>query len=222
MMYVWKEPLAQIPIEPSARFIKPGFPIVLRKPWPKSPTGTLDVLMVAEQRYQTIQPGILELESFGIRFSQFSLSQRIRPRWCHNHYTAVITRSNSGDSLRLTNSTDSLLSPPPLDTVIFPQGAGLGSIIFNHLLHWAKENYPAASIPSIKLSSVDEGEAENVKRRNALYENIGLLNKGCQTTAELTPKIDTKGFEIHYIEDFLNHIMGLNGRLLRANKSFNL
>lgn len=63
--------------------------------------------------------------------------------------------------------------------------------------NWGKRNYPEAKIKPLHLSVFDEEDLNNRKRRDKLYDRIGLINyKGLKYLSELTPHCETRGFEI--------------------------
>lgn len=124
-------------------------------------------------------------------------------------YSILIVNNND---LKLCNDAESAYRG--LDVLITPSAIGIGSIILNHLFYWAKEHHPDFASPHLHLSSVDEDDLENKERRNTLYRNIGLIEKGVNKISELTPRISTKGFEViepsEMIKDLLNEVKKTN------------
>ena len=72
--------------------------------------------------------------------------------------------------------------------------------------------YPEAEIKALPLGFPTANE-ENTKRRNCLYNSIGLINyTGQKTLSELTPFCSTRGFCVIDLHEFLNNSL--------ANQSF--
>ena len=147
---------------------------------------------------------------FAIYF--YPLQSKIPPTTTKNSYSLIVEqyRNEKGITYRAYfGYGDSLRIGGKIDFDIYPRSKGIGSIIVNHLIDWGKRNYPEAKIKPLHLSVFDEEDLNNRKRRDKLYDRIGLINyKGFKYLSELTPHCETRGFKIitscKYIDQVLN------------------
>jgi hypothetical protein len=133
----------------------------------------------------------------------------------YNHYSILIKNQKEA-SIEPWNITSKYSKYPEknspaifesksLDFQISPQSYGIGSLILNHLIYWGKQLYPDAKIGALKRSFVDERDKNNLKRRDKLYNNIGLIKyKGKKSLSQLTPELDRKNFQVINLHEYLN------------------
>jgi hypothetical protein len=120
-----------------------------------------------------------------------------------NGYYIVITKFKNSQKINIRNN-DGL---DALDFIINPKNMGIGSIILNHLIYWAKENYPNLLSPTLALSPVDEESHENKIRRDRLYNKIGLLEN--LLVASFRLNLTAKIFVIFEILRFLKKLVSI-------------
>lgn len=182
-------------------FIVSGKPVVLYKRI--NPVSEYYLYFIAHSEFKSVDEYGDFIDKFSIQFCQLS-----PPYYCsqfsspYNGYAIVVKRFRGEYTLKFSNADEK-----GLDVIINPRGIGIGSIIINHLMLWAKEKYPNLRAPRLHLSSVDEQDIENKARRDSLYYKIGLLNHNGVLMGDLTPKIEARGFNVYSVQDFLKTIL---------------
>lgn len=175
-------------------FIRPGKSVVLKKINPRNPDNFLYFLFEASHEFS--KNG--SIEKYTIRYRNI-----LKPHHDSNRYFGYSIIIENESSLEICNE----LNNQGLDFLIEPKGLGIGSIILNHLFHWARENHPALRVPGIGLSPNDALNIENKERRDTLYRNIGLRESRAKTIADLTPRISKKGFEVIELNSLLKTLL---------------
>lgn len=96
-----------------------------------------------------------------------------------------------------------------VDLIIKRKSLGIGTIILNNLIYFAKQEYPKAVIRGLFLSNTDEYSEENRLRRDKLYKNLGFDFKGTgggKSTNDLKLSeskinLDSRGFIIKDVNE---------------------
>lgn len=96
-----------------------------------------------------------------------------------------------------------------VDLIIKRKSIGIGTIILNNLIYFAKQEYPKAVIKGLFLSNTDEYSEENRLRRDKLYKNLGFDFKGTgggEVTnnlklSESKINLDSRGFIIKDVNE---------------------
>jgi hypothetical protein len=123
------------------------------------------VVVEREEKYCTDNSGQIENASIVLYYDAITTNQNFwqKPKYFKGEYS----RSSGGKETVSITGGSVLLDLPGL------HGNHIATYLMHEILTWAKQ-WPGATVLPVYLSPVDARDDDNKKRRNRLYEQLGL------------------------------------------------